>query len=206
LRSAPLALGVLEEKMADVILAEWNGRVWLVGGEKYLDDLLANTLAQEVSVEFVACATQAEVNSLWVQHCGTPSVPGTPWQINPIMLSRIRSRSPGFQVFFGNWSAFLDPDALTVINAAAAWAKENGEAPVVLAEYIDPSGPQAIVDLSRLRAGLIADKLVEGGIDRKRIERTTRELAEIGGGAGDNQRVDIIVRMAERQPAVPGPE
>jgi outer membrane protein OmpA-like peptidoglycan-associated protein len=190
--------------MADVTLAECNGRVWLVGGEKYLDDLLANTLSKQVSVEIVACASSAEVNNLWVQQCGTPSVPGTPWQINPKIVARIRSRSPGFQVFFGNWSAFLDADAMTVINAAVGWAKEHAEAAVLLAEYIDPAGPQAIVELSRLRAGLIADKLVEGGIDRQRIERATRELAEVGGGAGDNQRVDIIVRLPEQQNALPG--
>lgn len=192
--------------MADIILAECNGRVWLVGGEKYLDDLLANTLAQQVSIEIVACATQEQVNNLWVQQCGVPSVPGTPWQINPKIVARIRLQSPGFQVFFGNWSAFLDADALTVINAAVAWAKENADAPVLLTEYIDPAGPRAIVDLSRLRAGLIADKLVEAGIDRGRIERTTRELAEVGGGAGDNQRVDITVQVPERQTAVPGSE
>jgi len=139
-----------------------------------------------------------------VQQCGTPSDPGTPWQINPKIVARIRSRSPGFQVFFGNWSALLDADALTVINAALAWAREHTEAPVLLAEYIDPSGPRAIVDLSRLRAGLIADKLVEGGIDPARIERTTRELAEVGGGAGDNQRVDIIVRLPTPEAAQPG--
>ena len=190
--------------MADITLAELNGRVWLVGGERYLDDLLANTLSQGVSIEIVACDTQSEVNSLWVQNCGQPSIPGTPWQINPKIVARIRSRSPGFQVFFGSWSVLLDADALTVINAAAAWAKEDTEAPVLLAEYIDPAGPEAISDLSRLRARLIADKLVEGGVDRERIERTTREMIEIGGGAGDNQRVDIIVGEPGRNAAAPG--
>lgn len=189
--------------MADVILAECNGRVWLVGGEKYLDDLLANTLSKQVSIEFVPCQNQDEVNNLWVQQCGTPSGPGTPWAINPKVVARIRFRSPGLQVFFANWSAFLDADALTVIGAAAGWAKENTDAPVLLTEYIDPAGPQAIVDLSRLRAGLIADKLVEAGVDRGRIERTSRELSEVGGVAGDNQRVDITVRVPERQPTPP---
>ncbi len=41
--------------MADITLAEYNGRVWLVGGEVYIDDLLANTLTPNVSIELVRC-------------------------------------------------------------------------------------------------------------------------------------------------------
>ena len=41
--------------MADIVLAEFGGQAWLVGGEEYIDDLLANTLPQHVTIELVAC-------------------------------------------------------------------------------------------------------------------------------------------------------
>ena len=56
--------------MADITLAEFHGRVWLVGGEPYIDDLLANTLAADVSIEIIPCEQKSQVNALWEQHCG----------------------------------------------------------------------------------------------------------------------------------------
>lgn len=180
--------------MADITLAEFNGRVWLVGGETYIDDLLANTLSKDISIELVACETKAHVHDLWVQNCGKKESLGDPWMIHPAIVTRIRRSSPDYAVFFAQWSAMLDPDALTVIASAAAWAVENPSAPVLVAEYLDPAGPRSIADLSRLRAGLVEDKLVEGGVPQSRIERVTRAVSEVPGMAQESQRVDIIVR------------
>ncbi len=180
--------------MADITLAEFNGRVWLVGGEVHLQDLLANTLSQQVSIELVQCEHTSEVHHLWVQNCGEQNGDGLPWQIHPNIVARIRRRSPDYAVFFAQWSALLDPDALSVINAAAAWARENPQAPVVLAEYVDPQGPPAMADLSRLRTQLIEDKLAETGIPRDRVERVRRDVTEVPGMSQESQRVDIIVR------------
>jgi outer membrane protein OmpA-like peptidoglycan-associated protein len=183
--------------MADITLAELNGRVWLVGGEGYLQDLLANTLGNDVSIELVQCERQSEVRELWVQNCGEPAdgTDGMPWQIHPNIVARIRRRSPDYAVYFAQWSVLLDAEALAVINAAALWARENSEVPVTLAEYLDPSGPSAIADLSRLRAQLIEDKLAESGIARERIVRERRDVADVPGMAQESQRVDIIVRV-----------
>ena len=183
--------------MADITLAELNGRVWLVGGEGYLQDLLANTLGSEVSIELVQCERQSEVRDLWVQNCGEPAAgtDGMPWQIHPNIVTRIRRRSPDYAVYFAQWSVLLDAEALTVINAAALWARENPEVPVTLAEYLDPAGPSAIADLSRLRAQLIEDKLAENGIARERIVRERRDVATVPGMAQESQRVDIVVRV-----------
>lgn len=180
--------------MADITLAEFNGRVWLVGGETYIDDLLANTLSKDVSIELVACETKSAVNDLWVQNCGKASTGGDPWMINPAIVNRIRRSSPDYPVFFAQWSILLDQDALTVIASAAAWAVDNPAAAVLVAEYLDPAGPRAIADLSRLRAGLVEDKLAEGGVARDRIERVLRAVADVPGMAQESQRVDIIVR------------
>jgi hypothetical protein len=182
--------------MADITLAEYNGRVWLVGGETYLQDLLANTLSPDISIELVQCERTSDVHHLWVQNCGEPSegIGGMPWQIHPNIVARIRRRSPDYAVYFAQWSAMLDQDALSVISAAAVWATQNPEARVVLAEYLDPAGPQAIADLSRLRTQLIEDKLAEAGIPRTRMERTKRNVSEVPGMTQESQRVDIIVR------------
>lgn len=180
--------------MADITLAEFNGRVWLVSGETHLDDLLANTLAQDVSIELVACEHKSDVHALWAQHCGKQDLVGEPWMIHPAIVARIRRSAPEYAVFFAQWSAMLDPAALAVIASAAAWAVENPEAPVLVTEYLDPDGPQSIADLARLRAGLIEDKLAEGGVRRTRIERVRRAVSEVPGMAQESQRVDIVVR------------
>jgi outer membrane protein OmpA-like peptidoglycan-associated protein len=182
--------------MADITLAEFNGRVFLVGGEAYLDDLLANTLSPQVSIELVQCERQSAVHELWVQHCGDPQSAGLPWVIHPAIANRIRRRSPDYAVFFAQWSAMLDTDALAVINAAAAWAEANPAAPVLIAEYLDAAGPPAIAALSGLRAQLIEDRLAECGLDRTRITRVRREITDVPGMAQESQRVDIVVRAA----------
>lgn len=180
--------------MADITLAEFNGSFWLVGGESFIDDLLANTLESDISIELVPCESQAEVYDLWTQLCGAPAEGGMPWVINPLFVNRIRRRAPDYAVFFAQWSAFLDQDAVAVVNAAAIWATENPSLPVRIAEYCDPAGPQAMADLARLRAQLIVGKLLEAGIDPARIERIRRDIAEIPGMPQESQRVDIVVR------------
>ncbi len=182
--------------MADITLAEFNGRVWLVGGEGHLQDLLANTLPADISIELVQCEHSSDVHQMWVQNCGGPAprTDGMPWQIHPNIVERIRRRSPDYAVFFSQWSAMLDQDALIVINAAAARAKDNPDVPVILAEYLDPEGPPAIADLTRLRAQLIEDRLAENGIARVRLERVRRGISEVPGMSQESQRVDIIVR------------
>ncbi len=182
--------------MADITLAEFNGRVWLVGGEAHLQDLLANTLSPDISIELVQCERASDIHHLWVQNCGEPETAGMPWQIHPNIVTRIRRRSPDYAVFFAQWSVLLDQEALTVINAGAAWAKENPEARVVLAEYLDPDGPQSIVDLSRLRMQLIEDRLAEAGITRARMDRVRRKVSEVPGMSQESQRVDIVVRTS----------
>jgi len=185
--------------MADITLAEFNGRVWLVGGEAHLQDLLANTLPPDISAELVQCERPEDVRSLWAQLCGpsqTSDANRMPWQIHPAIVARIHRTLPDYAVYFAQWSAMLDNEALDVINAAALQAKQNPEASVVLAEYLDPEGPQAMVDLSRLRAQLIEDKLASSGVNRARVTREKRKVSDVPGMTQESQRVDIVVRTA----------
>lgn len=179
--------------MADITLAEFNGRVWLVGGEAHLQDLLENTLPDDISTELVQCERLEDVQNLWVQLCGPPPVEGMPWQIHPNIVARIHRTWPNYAVYFAQWSVMLDTEALAVINGAALEAKQNPDEPVILVEYLDPEGPQAMADLSRLRAQLIEDKLAENGIDRARFAREKRNVSDMPGMGQESQRVDIIV-------------
>lgn len=182
--------------MADITLAEYNGRAWLVGGEEHIDDLLANTLAPDITIERVSCDSKSEVNALWVQNCGKPDHASDPWMIHPAIVDRTRRRSPDHAVFFAQWSALLDHDALAVVRAAAAIALQNPQQPVKVAEYIDANGKRSIADLSRLRAGLVEDALVTAGVDASRIERIARPFSDLDGVGAECQRVDIVVAPA----------
>jgi outer membrane protein OmpA-like peptidoglycan-associated protein len=183
--------------MADITLAEYNGRVWLVGGEPYIDDLLANTLAPDVSIELIPCEQKSEVNALWVQHCGPQTTLGDPWLIHPGIVARIRRKSSNYSVFFAEWSAALDKDAHTVIASVAAWAMDNRTATLDLVEFLDPAGPKAIADLSRLRAQLVEDALVKAGVEVGRIGRAMRAVGDVAGLAQESQRIDIDAKMPD---------
>ncbi len=184
--------------MSEIILADFNGRTWLVGGEDYIDDLLANTLAPGITIEVVPCTTKAEVMALWVQHCGEPNRTGDPWMINPAIAKRVRDVTADHAVFFAQWSAMLDGDAQTVIAAAANYAEREQGLPVVVTEYLDEGAPQALADLSNLRAHLIEEKLVEAGVVRGRLGRARRATGEVPGMAKESQRLDIIIREGVR--------
>lgn len=180
--------------MADIVLAEHRGRTWLVSGERYIDDLLANTLPRDVSIEFVACESESEVTDMWVQNCGQPSNSGSPWMIHPAIAKRIRRTSEGHAVFFGQWSAMLDEDALSVIRSAVIWAEEFGEADVTLVSYVGDGGPKAIADIANIRCSLIESELTGLGVEQSRIRRINRDVASVPGMGAESQRVDIVIK------------
>ena len=181
--------------MADITLAEFHGRVWLVGGEPLIDDLLANTLAKDVSIEIIPCEQKSDVHSLWVQHCGPREATSDPWMIHPAIVARIRRNASDNSVFFAEWSAKLDSDATTVIASVAAWACDNPQAGLELVEFLDADGPKSIVELSRLRAQLVEEKLAAAGIGPERISHAVRAVGDVAGMAKESQRIDIVVKM-----------
>ncbi len=181
--------------MADITLAEASGRVWLVGGEPFIDDLLANTLSGDVSIEIIACEHKQDVLDLWLQLCGPQETGGDPWLIHPAIVARIRRASAGYSIFFAEWSARLDSDALAAIASAAGWAADNPAAGLDLIAFLDPGGPRAIADLARLRAQLIEDALIEHGVAAGRIGRGARGIGDVAGMAQESQRIDIAMRQ-----------
>ena len=182
--------------MADIVLAECQGRAWLVSGEQYIDHLLANTLPEHVSIELVACESKSEVDALWVQHCGPPEDFSAPWLIHPGVTNRVRRGNADHAVFFAQWSAKVDDDAKTVIRSAANWAKENMAFQVILVRYAGPDSASALHDLANLRAGLIESELVGLSVAADRISRETRDITTIPGMPEESQRVDILIKAA----------
>ncbi len=181
--------------MADIVLAEHRGQTWLVSGEQYIDDLLANTLPGDISIEFIACQSDSDITVLWVQSGDQPASAGSPWIINPAIVSRIRRNSAGLSVFFGQWSVLLDDDAHSVIRASAARAMERSDADVMITSYVGPEGPRIIADLANLRCNLIEAELAGLGVASSRIVRVTRDVATVPGMGAESQRIDIVVKM-----------
>ena len=86
-------------------------------------------------------------------------------------LGAARADGPGrFVVYFGSWSALIEPTAQRVIAAAAAAARQDAAAPVSVTGYASTIGSVAAnALLSQLRAQMVSDELVADGVDAKRI-------------------------------------
>lgn len=179
--------------MADILLADLSGQTFLVRGEELIDDLLANTLPPEISIEFVTCESESEVIALWVRNGGDTDGVDMPWAIHPNISRRIRRTTSGDCVYFQPWSAMLDEEAKAVIKSAAGWAQEFAERDVTLISHVDPAGPRAMADLANLRISLIEEELTGHGVAAGRIRREQRPL--LPGAVGEEaQRIDIVIK------------
>ena len=175
--------------MADIVLAEHRGHIWLVSGERYIDDLLANTLPGDISIEIVACELHADVNDLW-SRSGDQS--DSPWMINPAIVRRIKQATAGNSVLFGQLSIMLDDEARSAIAAAVNKALLHSGSDVVLASFVEPGSPRMMIDLANLRCSVIETELVAQGVALTRISRSTRDFsAEHGANARD--LIDIVI-------------
>ncbi len=110
-------------------------------------------------------------------------------------------------VFFTANSAQLDQPALNVIAAAAAAATRQPDMEVRVGGFTDPVGSaQANLDLSKLRAQVVADQLVKDGLPVSRIARVSRpapsgNASSIGPDSAAEQearRVDITIGKMTR--------
>ena len=160
--------------MADVTLAEFNGNVWMVGGEQHLDALLFNTLPADVTIELLACASQAELRALWVQHSGGEDG-AEPWVIHPNVARRIRGG--GGAICFAPWSAMLDEAAHGTIRATAAALADGAR--LTLRQSCPMDAPAGLADLQRLRGQLVAGALVSAGVAAERLDHASGPAAAI---------------------------
>jgi len=182
--------------MADITLAEYQGRCWLVAGDEHIDGLLGNMLDPEITIEIVPCASKADVIMLWTATCAGRDFVGEPWMIHPGVVNRVKGVQQDRVVRFAEWSAALDDEAKSTIAAAAAWARDNISGRLELIEFVAPDAGRSVGDLQRLRCNLIEDALVRDGVASARIGRQTVAPAEPGPPGTDGRRIDIAARPA----------
>jgi hypothetical protein len=179
--------------VSDIILAEYQGNAWLVRGERYIDDLLVNTLPRGIGIEIITCETETDVNDLWRQEGWDASQGRMPWIIHPGIMKRVRGTQSGQSILFGQWSALLDDDALDTIRATAVAAEEATGTRVFLISYTQPGQTQTMTDLTNLRYSLVETELGRLGVALSRIVREV-----VNAEANDNtkakyERFDIRI-------------
>jgi outer membrane protein OmpA-like peptidoglycan-associated protein len=102
--------------------------------------------------------------------------------------------APRYVVFFDPFSAQLDEAAVKVVAEAAGAAKRQGDVPVTVIGYADPEGSaQTNRDLSRTRAGVVADALMHDGVPGPRIRRQAMGAVDYSLDSLESRRVEIVV-------------
>jgi OmpA family len=131
-----------------------------------------------------------------------------------------------FVVFFPTDQATLSPDAVRVVDEAAAEYQQTGIAQVVVTGHTDTTGSAAYnLQLSERRAAFVADELIRRGVPAEDIVTVGRGeedlLVPTADGVSEprNRRVEIVVPQpppappvaevpppVEVEPAAPPPE
>lgn len=181
--------------MADIILAQLGWNTWMVKGEDLLDDLLVNSLPDDVTIEFITCESESDVHAMWHASVKDPDAAGPAWLIHPAIVDRAR-RMMGlggtFAVVFPAWSAAFDDNARTTIGNAIEAAQGDPAARVTLIATLAADAPPFAADLANIRAGMVEKDLLAGGVDAGRIQRDQRTA-----GPDDAEAVDhIIIEVA----------
>ena len=102
-------------------------------------------------------------------------------------------RRTDFVLFYHDGSTALDPAATAILERAAVAAHAAPGLDVMVAGYADlATTPEANQILSRIRAQTVADRLVQLGVARSRIQLSPRHA--IGGDPGlESRRVEIRI-------------
>jgi outer membrane protein OmpA-like peptidoglycan-associated protein len=102
--------------------------------------------------------------------------------------------SQRFVVYFQLWSAALDDSAQAIIDQAATVAKTTPGTPVRVLGFADPTGSrQANVLLADLRAQVVVDQLVAGGIGTARIHQRGHGPVQFASTSQESRRVEIAI-------------
>jgi outer membrane protein OmpA-like peptidoglycan-associated protein len=107
------------------------------------------------------------------------------------------ARQPVRVIFFQDDSIALGPDAVRVVQDAAAVAARYPSAPVRVLGYIAPDPDHApTIALSRARAERVASELARLGVARERIQVQGRGTAPFADVPVESRRVEIHVGAA----------
>ncbi|MBS7813053.1 OmpA family protein [Roseococcus pinisoli] len=103
-------------------------------------------------------------------------------------------------IFFEPWSASLGEAAETALREASDLARAHPEVRILVVGYADPRGSrEANVILSRLRARVVSDFLVENGVAQNRLR--IQYTGPVAGMEGiQSRRVEVRVDRGQQQP------
>jgi outer membrane protein OmpA-like peptidoglycan-associated protein len=97
-------------------------------------------------------------------------------------------------VFFQEWSAAIDPAAVSAISTAAKWAQEHPGTTVRVTGFADTTGgSQANIYLSLTRAQVVADQLVADGIETGRVAVAGQGATNFALSSQESRRVEIAI-------------
>ncbi len=180
--------------MADIVLAQIGSRTWMVDGETFLDDLLVNDLPDDVTIEFITCESESEVQEMWAANVENPGQSGPAWLIHPSVVERTKRMigvGGAFGVVFAPWSAARDASADATIVAAADAAVADEIARVIITSYVPEDAPGFAGDLANIRVGMVETELVSRGVGKDRIRRD--RAAAIGDQAAKADLIEVLV-------------
>ncbi len=99
-----------------------------------------------------------------------------------------------YPVFFNDFSANLDPAGMTVVNNAAAVAKQYPRIPVKVTGYSDRAGSAAAdISLSKARADSVMGLLIKDGVDASRITPDAVGTPPNSQPGVERRRVTIVI-------------
>lgn len=97
-------------------------------------------------------------------------------------------------VFFQEWSANLDAEAMDAVNAAAAIVKRHPGVPITVIGFADPEGiPKANRDISHARAQMVTEALVKAGVPTAQITPAAKGATAFVSTPLESRRVEIMV-------------
>ena len=99
-----------------------------------------------------------------------------------------------FVVYFQEWSAAMDDNALAVITHAAEWVKAHPGTAAHVNGFADPTGSKAAnILMSDLRAQVVVDQLVTDGVDQRLIKQRGHGSVQFALTSQESRRVEISV-------------
>ncbi len=174
----------------DILLADCSGQGWLVRGEQYIDDLLANTLPPDVSIEVVPCESKSALDDLRARYAGEWDTDAVMWLIHPAIVNRARGQTGVITITFPEWSAALDGAADAAIAAAAKAVLQQDGRSLVLMRHLDPDGPAIAAQMANVRSLVLEQRLAERGVPPDRVSCETQDVT----AAGQGDRIELLIR------------
>ena len=178
--------------MAEIVLAECNGNTWVVEGDQYVDDLLANTLPPSMTIRFIAVLNAAEAHRIWDRRASGDFDNTMPWMINPAIVRRIKGGLDSRTIVFSPWSAMLDADAADIIASTADWLRHHAPTRIALRQFCPDDAPAGLADLQRLRGQLVAGALARAGADAGALNQETGAPED----EGSTDRMELVTAPA----------